>query len=116
MVALPDLRNFRGGLHDFEEVWPDEGDVDMHELCATLYDASYDYMLDPDHAPSHPDDPDRSPKNVVSGPYAAGSGRMTQGFAFQFGFVIAVKKSRQLAWEDIRSTPPEVQRHGMARL
>ena len=31
-----------------------EGDVDMSELCATLYDAGYDYMLDPDHAPSHP--------------------------------------------------------------
>ena len=69
----------------------------MHELCATLYDAGYDYMLDPDHAPSHPDDPDVSPKNVVSGPYAGGSGRMTQGFSFQFGFVIAtiqVKNSR----------------------
>jgi mannonate dehydratase len=55
--ALADFRNIRGGLHDFEEVWPDEGDVDMHDLCATLFDAGYDHMLDPDHAPGHPDDP-----------------------------------------------------------
>jgi hypothetical protein len=45
---------------------------------------------------------------------------MTQGFAFQFGFVIAtiqaVKKARLIEWGDIRSVPPEVQRHGMARL
>ena len=47
-------------------------------------DAGYDYMLDPDHAPSHPGDPDASPANEVAGPSPGGSGRMTQGFAFQF--------------------------------
>ena len=41
-------------------------------------------MLDPDHAPSHPGDPDASPANEVAGPSPGGSGRMTQGFAFQF--------------------------------
>ena len=79
----------------------------MLELAETLYDAGYDYMLDPDHAPSHLEDPDRSPANMVGGPYAAGSGRLTQGFAFQFGFVIAtiaaVKRSRGLDWAEIRT-------------
>lgn len=80
----------------------------MFELAETLYDAGYDYMLDPDHAPSHVEDPDRSPGQLVGGPYAAGSGRLTQGFAFQFGFVIAtiasVKRSRGVDWADIRTT------------
>jgi hypothetical protein len=104
-----------------------EGDVDMSELCATLYDAGYDYMLDPDHAPSHPQDLDLSPKKseghpeAVSGPYGeGGSHRMTQGFAFQFGFVIAtiiaVKQSRGVGWKGARTVPPEPQRHGMAKI
>ena len=29
-------RNIKGGLHNFQEVWPDEGDVDMHEVARTL--------------------------------------------------------------------------------
>lgn len=78
----------------------------MFELAETLYDAGYDYMLDPDHAPSHPEDPDRSPI-TETGPYAGGSGRVTQGFAFQFGFVVAtiaaVKRSRGLEWGQIKT-------------
>jgi len=31
-----------GGLHDFAEVWPDEGDIDMFELAETLFDAGYE--------------------------------------------------------------------------
>jgi|EP01049_Picozoa_sp_SAG25_P010653 mannonate dehydratase len=115
------FRNIRGGLHDFEEVWPDEGDVDMHELAATLFDAGYDYMLDPDHAPSHEDDPDTSPRDgQVGGPYPHGSGRVTQGFAFQFGFVIAtiqaVKRARGAGWSEARTVATAPHRHGMAAL
>jgi D-mannonate dehydratase len=45
-----------GGLHDFKEVWPDEGDVNMFRLAQTLHSVGYPYMLMPDHAPSHPDE------------------------------------------------------------
>ena len=73
-------RNIKGGLHNFQEVWPDEGDVDMHEVVCTLRDVGYQYMLMPDHAPSHPDD--KAPEGV--------SGRVRQAWAFQFGYIIAM--------------------------
>jgi len=74
------FRNIRGGLHQFQEVWPDEGDVDMFKLAKALRDVEYPYMLMPDHAPSHPDD--ASPPGV--------SGRVSQAWAFQFGYIIAL--------------------------
>ena len=40
-----------GGLHNFQEVWPDEGDVNMFKLAQTLHSVGYEYMLMPDHAP-----------------------------------------------------------------
>ena len=73
-------RNIRGGLYRFQEVWPDEGDVDMHEVARTLRDVGYEYMLMPDHAPSHPDD--QAPEGV--------SGRVNQAWAFQFGYIVAM--------------------------
>jgi len=74
------FRNIRGGLNDFVEVWPDEGDVDMFKVAQTLYETGYSYMLMPDHAPSHPDD----------NPAAGGSDRVRQAWAFQFGYIIAL--------------------------
>ncbi|MCZ6680339.1 MAG: mannonate dehydratase [Candidatus Poribacteria bacterium] len=74
------FRNIRGGLHNFQEVWPDEGDVDMYTLAKVLRDVEYPYMLMPDHAPSHPDD------TVPTGV----SGRIRQAWAFQFGYIIAL--------------------------
>ncbi|MDP6777416.1 MAG: mannonate dehydratase, partial [Candidatus Latescibacteria bacterium] len=56
------FRNIRGGLHSFQEVWPDEGDVDMIRLARTLRDAGYPYMIMPDHVPIHPED--RSPEGM----------------------------------------------------
>ena len=29
------FRNIRGGLHNFQEVWPDEGHLDMHKVAQT---------------------------------------------------------------------------------
>ena len=72
------FRNIRGGLHDFIEVWPDEGDVDMHNLARIFQNAGYPYMLMPDHAPRHPDD------------VAPDGGRVRQGWAFEFGYIIAM--------------------------
>ena len=74
------FRNIRGGLHDFQEVWPDEGHLDMHKVAQTLRDVGYPYMLMPDHAPGHSDDP--APPGV--------SGRVRQAWAFQFGYIIAL--------------------------
>jgi mannonate dehydratase len=74
------FRNIRGGLHDFHETWPDEGDVDMYQLVKILHAAGYPYMLMPDHAPRHPDDV--APEGVSS--------RVSQAWAFQFGYIIAL--------------------------
>lgn len=74
------FRNIRGGLHNFQEVWPDEGHLDMHKVAQTLRDVEYPYMLMPDHAPGHPEDP--APPGV--------SGRVRQAWAFQFGYIIAL--------------------------
>ena len=74
------FRNIKGGLHKFQEVWPDEGDVDMYELAEIFHEVGYPYMLMPDHAPGHPDDP----------PASGGTGRNCQAWAFQFGYIIAL--------------------------
>ena len=77
------FRNIRGGINDFVEVWPDEGDVDMHELARIFQRTGYPYMLMPDHSPLHPDDK----------PPEGASGRVRQGWAFQFGYIIAMIQS-----------------------
>jgi len=74
------FRNIRGGLHNFQEVWPDEGDVSMLRVARALHEAGYPYMLMPDHAPTHPDDR----------PQVPGSSRTRQAWAFQFGYIIAM--------------------------
>lgn len=74
------FRNIRGGLNDFSETWPDEGDVNMHEMVKVLHEAGYEYMLMPDHAPHHADDV--APEGVT--------GRVRQAWAFQFGYIIAL--------------------------
>ena len=74
------FRNIRGGLHDFTETWPDEGDVNMYQLAKILHSAGYPYMLMPDHAPHHPDDV--APEGV--------SKRVSQAWAFQFGYITAL--------------------------
>ena len=64
------FRNIRGRRDDFQEVYPDEGDMDMVEVARTLWEVDYPYMLMPDHMPRHPDDP---------------NGR--QAFAYGFGYI-----------------------------
>lgn len=81
------FRNIRGGLNDFVEVWPDEGDVDMLALAKILHRTGYPYMVMPDHSPLHPDDV--PPEGV--------SGRVRQGWAFQFGYIIAMLQAVKAA-------------------
>ena len=67
------FRNIRGKRDDFQEVFPDEGDMDMLRLARTLKEVDYPYMLMPDHMPRHDDDPDQK-----------------QAFAFGYGYIKAL--------------------------
>ena len=67
------FRNIIGGYNDFQEVYPDNGDMDMFQVMKALRDVGYDGMVMPDHIPSH--------SNRESG---------LQGFAFAFGYIKAM--------------------------
>ena len=67
------FRNIRGGRDNFQEVYLDNGDMDMLQVMKTLHEVDYPYMVMPDHVPQHPDDP---------------GGR--QAFAFAFGYIKAL--------------------------
>ena len=67
------FRNIRGHRDRFEEVFPDEGDMDMAAVLRTLRAVDYPYMVMPDHMPTHPDDP---------GGY--------QAFAYGYGYIKAL--------------------------
>ncbi len=51
------MRNIKGGLHDFQEVYIDEGEADFIEVIRILRDTGYQWSICPDHVPKHPDDP-----------------------------------------------------------
>jgi mannonate dehydratase len=51
------MRNIRGGLNDFAEVYPDEGEMDFLKIMRILRDSDFSMSICPDHMPSHPDDP-----------------------------------------------------------
>ena len=131
-------RNIVGGLMNFSEVWPDvSGPGFACRACAcdlaphrsgmsvrtggrpqhagagqTLFEAGYKYMLMPDHAPSHPDDvaPDGA------------SPRVTQGWAFQFGYIISVIQTLRVAagedWGAVRTNEaqPHHEAGGLSKL
>jgi mannonate dehydratase len=67
------MRNIRGGLHNFEEVYPDEGEMDFFKIMRILRDTQFAGSICPDHMPHHPDDP--------------GS---LQSFAFGYGYLKAL--------------------------
>jgi mannonate dehydratase len=67
------FRNIRGHRDDFQEVFPDEGDVDMVKAIRAYRDVGYPYMLMPDHVPVSPADP---------------SG--LQSFAYCYGYIRAL--------------------------
>ncbi len=67
------LRNIKGGWNHFQEVWPDNGDMDFAQVMRTLRDVGYSGMVMPDHIPRHAD------------PAAA-----LQGHAFAFGYIKAL--------------------------
>jgi mannonate dehydratase len=64
------FRNIRGHRNDFEEVYPDEGDVDFVKAIRVYKEIGYPYMLMPDHVPIAENDPG-----------------LLQSFAFCYGYI-----------------------------
>jgi mannonate dehydratase len=67
------FRNIKGRRDDFQETFPDEGDIDFVKAIKVYRDVGYEHMLMPDHAPTHPDDPNKR-----------------QAFAFCYGYIRAL--------------------------
>jgi mannonate dehydratase len=67
------FRNIRGGFLNFQETFPDDGDVNMIEALRAYKQVGYDGMLMPDHVPRIEGDE---------------GGR--QAFAFAFGYIRAL--------------------------
>jgi mannonate dehydratase len=67
------FRNIRGRRDDFQETFPDEGDMDMVAVMRTLKQVGYQHMVMPDHLPRHDDDP-----------------RGDQAFAYAYGHIKAL--------------------------
>jgi len=67
------MRNIRGGLHNFQEVYIDEGEANFIEVVRILRDSGYAWSYCPDHMPIHADDP-----------------KGFQGYAHGFGYIQAL--------------------------
>ncbi len=67
------FRNIRGHRDDFQEVFPDEGDIDFVKAIRVYKEVGYPYLLMPDHVPEAADDP-------------AG----LQSFAYCYGYIRAL--------------------------
>jgi mannonate dehydratase len=70
------FRNIRGHRNDFEEVFPDEGDIDFVKAIKVYKEVGYPYMLMPDHVPLAKNDP-----------------QSLQSFAFCYGYIRALIQS-----------------------
>ncbi len=66
------FRNIKGGLGNFVEVFPDEGDINMIRALKVYQDVGYEYMIMPDHVPG------------ISGPEPR-----KVAFAYTFGYIHA---------------------------
>ncbi|MBI3909324.1 MAG: mannonate dehydratase [Armatimonadetes bacterium] len=67
------FRNIKGGFLNFQETFPDDGDVDMIQAVRVYKEVGYDGMLMPDHVPQ------------IEGDTGA-----WQAFAFAFGYIQAL--------------------------
>jgi mannonate dehydratase len=64
------FRNIKGGFLDFQETFPDDGDVDMLRALRVYKEVGYDGMIMPDHVPQIEGDAGRA-----------------QAFAYAFGYI-----------------------------
>ncbi len=67
------LRNIKGGLNDFQEVYPDEGVIDLFKIMRIFRDTGYEGCFQPDHMPASSGDPGK-----------------LQAFAFGYGYIHAL--------------------------
>ena len=69
-------RNIKGGWNNFQEVYPDNGDMNFVHVLKALKDVGYAGMVMPDHIPEHEDPASRD-----------------QGFTFAYGYTKALLQS-----------------------
>lgn len=67
------LRNIKGSYNNFQEVYPDNGEMNFFHVIRALRDVEFDGMVMPDHVPQHE---------------AEGAG--LQAFAFAYGHIIGL--------------------------
>jgi mannonate dehydratase len=72
-IFAVDFRNITGGYLNFQETFPDNGDVNMLEALRVYRDVGYDGMFFPDHVPR-----------------IEGDIRSRQGFAYALGYMQAI--------------------------
>jgi len=77
------FRNIRGRRDEFQETYPDEGDVDMMKAMMVYKEVGYSHSMMPDHVPMHPDD--ESPLGPMASRSTAPGG--DQAFAFAYGYI-----------------------------
>jgi mannonate dehydratase len=70
------FRNIKGGLNNFVEVFPDEGDISMLKALRTYKEVGYEYMIMPDHVPKLSG---QEPRQV--------------GFAYSYGYIHAMMQA-----------------------
>ncbi|MDQ6907872.1 MAG: mannonate dehydratase [Chloroflexota bacterium] len=58
-IFMVHFRNITGGYLHFDEVYPDNGDVDMHAALRVYKEVGYGGMICPDHVPTSAVDPDK---------------------------------------------------------
>jgi mannonate dehydratase len=71
-IFMVHLRNIKGGYLNFEEVYPDNGDVDFYEALRTYREVGYEGMLCPDHVPHSESDPDNERQHSFALGYTKG--------------------------------------------
>jgi mannonate dehydratase len=57
-IFMVHLRNIKGGFLNFDEVYPDNGDMDFHRVLKLFKQVGYQSMFCPDHVPESTVDPD----------------------------------------------------------
>lgn len=57
-IFMVHFRNIRGGFLNFEEVYPDNGDMDFYRSMQVYKEVGYEGMFLPDHVPQSDVDPD----------------------------------------------------------
>ncbi|MEE2753761.1 MAG: mannonate dehydratase [Candidatus Latescibacterota bacterium] len=70
------FRNIKGGLNNFVEVLPDDGDIDMIKALRVYKEVGYEYMIMPDHVPR-----------------LSGEAAREVGFAYTYGYIHAAMQA-----------------------